>query len=196
MRFDLAFRAPKRVGEEIRLVNNKVAKPYTMAIFRTVAPRRPVNPRMPKLPANQLSKPDLTNAPTLRFAFDSGAMSPVKKDGKIHYKFWTINRRSWEGMHKGFIPDPVAKLELGKTYIFELQNLTPHSHPIHIHGHFFHVLESNKKVIKPHQADTVMITPKERVKVALVADNPGRWMYHCHIIEHMKTGMMGWIDVS
>ena len=196
MRFDIAFRAPEAVGQEIRLVNNKVAKPYTMAVFRTVAAKRPVNPQMPKLPTNPLGQPDLTNAPLLRFAFDSGAMSPVKKDGKIHYKFWTINRRSWEGMHKGFIPEPMAKLKLGKTYIFELQNLTPHSHPIHIHGHFFYVLESNKRTIIPHQADTVMITPKERVKVALLADNPGRWMYHCHIIEHMKTGMMGWIDVS
>ncbi|MBL4826725.1 MAG: multicopper oxidase domain-containing protein [Spongiibacteraceae bacterium] len=32
--------------------------------------------------------------------------------------------------------------------------------------------------------------------MAFVADNPGRWMYHCHVIEHMKTGLMGYITVE
>jgi FtsP/CotA-like multicopper oxidase with cupredoxin domain len=33
------------------------------------------------------------------------------------------------------------------------------------------------------------------VDVAFVADNPGRWMFHCHVIEHQETGMMGYIEV-
>ena len=37
---------------------------------------------------------------------------------------------------------------------------------------------------------------KERLKVAFVADNPGAWMLHCHIIEHQETGMMGYVEVA
>ncbi|MFP6799435.1 MAG: multicopper oxidase domain-containing protein, partial [Pseudomonas sp.] len=35
----------------------------------------------------------------------------------------------------------------------------------------------------------------ERARVALVADNPGVWMFHCHVIDHMETGLMASIEV-
>jgi FtsP/CotA-like multicopper oxidase with cupredoxin domain len=38
--------------------------------------------------------------------------------------------------------------------------------------------------------------PDERVRIAFVADNPGNWMLHCHIIEHQETGMMAWFQVT
>jgi FtsP/CotA-like multicopper oxidase with cupredoxin domain len=48
----------------------------------------------------------------------------------------------------------------------------------------------------PHFADTVLVSPNERTKVAFVTDNPGDWMLHCHIIEHQETGMMGYVRVA
>ena len=42
----------------------------------------------------------------------------------------------------------------------------------------------------------MLIRTKERVKIAFVADNPGDWMLHCHIIEHQDTGMMGYVRVA
>ena len=36
----------------------------------------------------------------------------------------------------------------------------------------------------------------ERAQVALVADNPGVWMFHCHVIDHMETGLMAAIEVA
>jgi FtsP/CotA-like multicopper oxidase with cupredoxin domain len=47
-----------------------------------------------------------------------------------------------------------------------------------------------------HWADTVLLGPKDQVEVAFVADNPGDWMLHCHIIEHQETGMMGYVRVA
>jgi FtsP/CotA-like multicopper oxidase with cupredoxin domain len=44
--------------------------------------------------------------------------------------------------------------------------------------------------------DTVLIAPREQVEIALVADNPGDWMFHCHILEHQAAGMMGVIRVA
>jgi FtsP/CotA-like multicopper oxidase with cupredoxin domain len=38
--------------------------------------------------------------------------------------------------------------------------------------------------------------PDERVDIAFVADNPGDWMIHCHILEHAEGGMMGVIRVG
>jgi FtsP/CotA-like multicopper oxidase with cupredoxin domain len=110
--------------------------------------------------------------------------------------FWAINRRPWPGQSGGRIPPPLATLTRGRSYIFELVNTTPHTHPIHLHGHTFLVIESNKRTVTPYYADTVLIHTKERVKIAFVADNPGDWMLHCHIIEHQDTGMMGYVRVA
>jgi FtsP/CotA-like multicopper oxidase with cupredoxin domain len=110
--------------------------------------------------------------------------------------FWAINKQSWPEQGHQRLPPPLAVLTRGKSYIFELVNRTPHMHPIHIHGHTFTVLDSNKRELPQHLADTVLLTPKERIRVAFVADNPGDWMFHCHIIEHQETGMMGIIRVS
>ena len=55
-------------------------------------------------------------------------------------------------------------------------------HPMHLHGHFFHVHD----VLK----DTVIVPPHMgRVSFDVVADNPGRWFFHCHNIYHMERGM-------
>ena len=78
----------------------------------------------------------------------------------------------------------------------EMINETPHAHPIHLHGHTFKVIASNKHKLLPHFADTTLVAPNERRKVAFVADNPGDWMLHCHIIEHQETGMMGYVRVA
>ncbi len=37
--------------------------------------------------------------------------------------------------------------------------------------------------------DTVLLERDETAELAFVADNPGDWLFHCHILEHMKAGM-------
>ena len=43
---------------------------------------------------------------------------------------------------------------------------------------------------------TVLMSPREGVEIAFVADNPGDWMFHCHILEHQAAGMMGVIRLT
>ena len=52
------------------------------------------------------------------------------------------------------------------------------------------------KGVPPFWADTVLLGPKDRIEIAFVADNPGDWMLHCHIIEHQETGMMAYYRVA
>ena len=89
-----------------------------------------------------------------------------------------------------------AVLRRGRSSIFELENATQHKHPIHIHGHSFTVIASNRRDLPVHHADTVLLGPRERVEAALVAGEPGDWMFHCHIIEHQESGMMGYVRVT
>ncbi len=44
--------------------------------------------------------------------------------------------------------------------------------------------------------DTVLVDPEESVEVAFVADNPGDWLFHCHILEPMEAGMFATLRVA
>lgn len=198
MRLDVAINTPKEAGKTVKIRNGKGKLFFDLVSFVTAGQPNP-NPTLtiPTLPLNPIKEVNLSKAEELNFVFEwEGAITPAAKNGKTQHQFWTINRRAWQGMSAQSIPEPVANLKLGGHYVFNLRNVTPHAHPIHLHGYTWKVLESNKREITPYHTDTVLLEKNERVKVAFVADNPGRWMYHCHVIEHMKTGLMGYIRVA
>jgi FtsP/CotA-like multicopper oxidase with cupredoxin domain len=67
----------------------------------------------------------------------------------------------------------------------------PMQHPFHIHGQRFLVL-SRDGVPNPNLGwkDTVLVRTGETVDLLMDAGNPGLWMAHCHIAEHLEGGMM------
>lgn len=193
MRLELAIRGPAE-GQELSLRDGVVR----LGTVRGVAPLQGGSAEWPPaLPHNPVSEPDLDKAETIDFKFEwVGAMTDYSK-GQATPSLWQINGVAWQGgeEHKHNAP-PLAKLELGKSYIFTLRNLTQYQHPIHLHGMTFKVLASNRRKIIPYYSDTYLLGKNESAKVALVADNPGLWMFHCHVIDHMETGLMGTIAVG
>ncbi len=86
---------------------------------------------------------------------------------------------------------------VGDLQVWEVFNASLMDHPFHLHGFFFQVLEVDGQV-PDYRAwkDTVNLAPRSRVRIAWIPDNrPGRWMYHCHILEHHEAGMMAQFDV-
>lgn len=197
MRVDLGLIAPS-AGNKVFVRQMKGRFPFPLCEFDVVASDLPQGQALPSLPLNPVPALDLPNAEEIDFVFEwQGAVTPVGKDGKVSPTFWLTNKVAWQGMSRHSIPAPLAQLELGKTYIFDLKNVTQYHHPIHLHGHTFTVLEMDGKPLpEPFHTDTVLLGKNGRAKAAFVADNPGRWMYHCHVIEHMKTGLMGYIEVK
>jgi FtsP/CotA-like multicopper oxidase with cupredoxin domain len=206
MRLDLVVRAPAD-GETVRLVDYFAPEPVPLARLTGKGETRRTRDFDPApLRSGRIPKPDLTAAERMPFAFSATAtdeaIAEAQREGLIldslcsaSGTFWAINKQVWPAGDHSRIPPPLATLTRGKSYVFELRNLTPHQHPIHIHGHSFTVLKSNKRDLPVHHADTVLLQARERVEVAMVADNPGDWMLHCHIIEHQETGMMGYVRV-
>jgi FtsP/CotA-like multicopper oxidase with cupredoxin domain len=76
-------------------------------------------------------------------------------------------------------------------------SLHPMNHPIHIHGQRFLVLQRNG-VVNSNLVwkDTTVIAAGETVDILLELSNPGRWMIHCHVAEHLGTGMMSVFQVD
>jgi FtsP/CotA-like multicopper oxidase with cupredoxin domain len=73
----------------------------------------------------------------------------------------------------------------------EMESDHPMHHPFHIHGERFLVLARNDvPETNAVWKDTVLLRTGEVVDILLDASNPGLWMAHCHIAEHMESGMM------
>ncbi len=85
----------------------------------------------------------------------------------------------------------------GRTTRLVFCNETAWWHPMHLHGHSLKVLARNGTPV-PHQVwgDTVLVAPHEVVEVAFVADNPGEWMLHCHVMDHQTAGLMTVLRVA
>jgi FtsP/CotA-like multicopper oxidase with cupredoxin domain len=86
--------------------------------------------------------------------------------------------------------EPLLQLKRRQSCILELVNDTAWHHPIHLHGHAFRILPGDR------WGDTVLLEPRSRAEIAFVADNPGEWMFHCHVLEHQASGMMALVRVS
>jgi FtsP/CotA-like multicopper oxidase with cupredoxin domain len=111
--------------------------------------------------------------------------------------FWIMNDRLIPPLGSGQSAAPLFQMTKGKSYVIRMENQTAFDHPIHLHGHTFQVLTRNGEALKHLELrDTVMIRPRQRIDIGFVADNPGRWMLHCHILSHVQAGMGGVITVG
>ena len=130
-------------------------------------------------------------------AWDGAADRPVDvtyvlnaRRGGEHGIQWTINGRPW-GEHQ------VTELEAGRWVRVRFRNDSGRLHPMHIHGQFFEVIARNgEPVATPYFRDTVLLHGRETLDVGMVPVDWGRWMMHCHILEHAESGMMTEVQVD
>jgi FtsP/CotA-like multicopper oxidase with cupredoxin domain len=74
-----------------------------------------------------------------------------------------------------------------------LINDTMMTHPMHLHGHFFEIV-NGQGPLQPLK-HTVRVLPGGYVDLDLTADAPGDWAFHCHLLYHMHAGMMRVVKV-
>ena len=96
---------------------------------------------------------------------------------------WSLNNVVW---NKDVPPLPIAS---GERVELVMINRTGMSHPMHLHGHQFQVVEIDGERFPGAVRDTVLVPPGRRVVVAFDANNPGLWAFHCHLLYHLDTGM-------
>lgn len=107
----------------------------------------------------------------------------VRLAGTMMPYAWSIDGRIWPD-HQ---PLTVAA---GQRAVVELVNDSAMAHPMHLHGHHFQVVAIDGRPLSGAMRDTVLVPPRSSVGIAFDADNPGRWLFHCHNLYHMATGMM------
>ncbi|HSO07769.1 MAG TPA: multicopper oxidase domain-containing protein, partial [Pelomicrobium sp.] len=177
-------------------------------VYRDEAPLRKEASKAPiALPPNPVPEVNLAKAERHEIVFEGGAMGslregivegkkiPIRQMVQEYGLAWTVNGVAAIEEHHGHTP--LLTLKKDGHYLLAMRNDTAWHHPIHLHGHAFRVVARDGKPT-PHQEwrDTVLMAPRESVDIAFVADNPGDWMFHCHILLHQVGGMMATLRVA
>ncbi len=156
------------------------------------------------LPDNPLPAPDLGAAEDLELVLGGGAMGQMMtarlggesygfRELAARGKVWALNGQA----HAGPDDPPLFSLQRGRSYRLRLVNRSSFEHPMHLHGHHLKLLARDGRPVEPQPwHDTLLIAPGETVDTAFVAETPGRWMFHCHVLEHQLAGMMGTLDIA
>lgn len=160
-----------------------------------------------RLAPNQIAEPDLKRALDHYIVFQGGMRGapvigtvdgqPTKTHEMMekHGLAWTMN---YTAQHEhALMHEPLFYFKQGQHITLHMINETDFWHPMHLHGHFFRVVAINGRPTRFREwRDTVLMGPRESVDIAFVADNPGEWMFHCHVLDHAAGGMMGTIAVE
>ncbi len=111
-----------------------------------------------------------------------GRILEIHLTGNMERYMW-----SFDGVKFSEVEGPI-RFTYGERLRVVLVNDTMMSHPIHLHGMFFELVNGNGR--RNPRKHTVVVKPAERLAFDVTANEPGHWAFHCHMLYHMKAGMM------
>lgn len=201
-RVDLIVDVTAEAGGEAALLRADRGEEWGVQVRVAVkgAAARTARPAPTALPANpRMDVPGLADARRLAVHMEGGAMGGLRsalfegeelgfRDLVQRGQFWAFNGTA------GMTDTPLATLDRGETARIAITNDTAFAHAMHLHGMHFREVGTDG-TLGPLR-DTILSLPGRPIEIAFVADNPGRWLFHCHMLAHAAAGMMTWLDVA
>jgi len=189
-------------GERIEVLVKGTGKPGDRTVLQSLPYDRYINQTRPKdwevtrdlvaltyttaKPMSMVAVPaSLRRIPALDSTKATATRVVVLSQGMINGKKMDMNRVDFSA-------------PLGATEIWDIENIVGMDHPFHLHGFQFQVLSRNG-VPEPFPSWKDMVNvPKHQTARIIVRydDFPGKWMFHCHILDHEDHGMMGILEVK
>ena len=152
------------------LLREDVARAPRLATDSMMSKERPFAPYKKLRAVTNTSYP--ANAPLREFR--------LTLDGDMNRYVWSIN-------NKPIKPGDNLHIRKGKVVHFIMINRTMMHHPMHLHGHFFRVI--NGQGSRSPLKHTVDVEPMSTTVIEFLADEKGDWFFHCHLLYHMMSGM-------
>jgi FtsP/CotA-like multicopper oxidase with cupredoxin domain len=124
---------------------------------------------------------------------EAGAGDPLpvvfenKFVGRRQVDHWVVNGKAWPNT------DPLRVKQNGR-YRLIFDNRSDEAHPVHLHRHTFEIAKIAGVPTSGVFKDVVVVGPMSRLEVLLIADNPGRTLFHCHQQMHMDNGFMALLE--
>ena len=110
--------------------------------------------------------------------------------GNMERYMWSFDGRKFNA-----VADQPIRFAYNERVRVKLVNDTMMAHPIHLHGHFFELVNGADRMHQP-QKHTVIVQPGGSATFDLTADEPGDWAFHCHLLYHMHAGMFQVVTVA
>ena len=200
-RADLVVDVVAQSGKRALVVSREREGAFILCTFAVEGSLRETRgPKPSPLPPNPLpALGDLSRARTATLRMAGGAMGGLREatlDGRTmpirelaaRGKVWALN-----GLAES-PGEPLFAARRGESVLITMVNDTAWPHGMHLHGHHFRAVSADGSV-GPWR-DTLLMDRGETVRIAFVADNPGDWLLHCHMLEHSVAGMLTWFRVS
>lgn len=164
-----AARTGKKYGTDFRLLAADVSASKHLAADG-MDPRRPWPPYARLRAARPTAFPKDTPVREIRLTLD----------GDMERYVWFLNNRPLSESDS-------IRIRGGEVVRFVMINRTMMHHPMHLHGHFFRVI--NDQGDHSPLKHTVDVAPMSTTVIEFLADEAGDWFFHCHLLYHMKAGM-------
>ncbi|SCY79211.1 multicopper oxidase family protein [Microvirga guangxiensis] len=181
-RYDLLVDLPPE-GGQTGTVMAMIGNGFPLVEIMTEGDRReplpditplPPNPKLPEIIRLQnATRKDVT------IKGDPGTKSP-----------WGINGAA------GDVSTPLVKVKRGTPVVLTLKNETTFVQPMHLHGHSFRLLHALDDGWEPYWLDTLQVAENKTVRIAFVADNPGKWLLASTVAERFDADLWSWIEVT
>lgn len=201
-RADLIVDVTTKAGETAHLVRignddrpaSQVAFPVSGSSAQT--PRTAPAP-LPPNPGDGIRS--LADARPLRLVMTGGAMgrmdSALLGGERLGFRALAARGRFWAFNDMAEMTQtPLADLSIGEPVRLEIVNETVFPHAMHLHGMHFREIRDGRPV--GPMRDTLLVAAQETREIGFVADNPGDWLFHCHMLSHAESGMMTWVRVT
>jgi FtsP/CotA-like multicopper oxidase with cupredoxin domain len=164
---------------------------------KTDAIQRDAPARFPENPLASL--PDVKSTHSVQLLMEGGAMGGLRKaiyqnkslminELVQHKQVWALNGIA------NLAEKPLLSVKQGDLVEIEMVNNTRWAHGMHLHGHHFQADSSRYQKGLWH--DTLLMERGEKTVIRFVAEEPGKWLLHCHMIEHQAAGMVTWLEVT
>ena len=182
-RYDLLIDLPPeedRTGTVMAMIGNG----FPLVEIVTEGARREALPPVAPLPPN----PRLPEAIRLQSATRKDVL--LSGDPRTSTP-WVVNGAAGDPASA-----PLLKVKRGASVVLALRNETAFTQPMHLHGHSFRRLHSLDDGWEPYWLDTVQVPENKTIRIAFVADNPGKWLLASTVMERLDAGLWTWIEVT
>lgn len=181
-RYDFILDLPAEPGASGSLIA-AVGQGLPLLTIGTKGERVPPRPAIAPLPPNRKLPAEIKLQAAIR-------KDVVIRAGGSGGPAWSINGKP------GAAGQPLAAVKKGQPVVLALKNETPLVQPFHLHGHVFRLLHPFDDGWEPYFLDTVQVPENRTIRIAFVADNPGKWLLASTVLERFDAGLWTWIQVG
>jgi FtsP/CotA-like multicopper oxidase with cupredoxin domain len=188
-RYELMFDMPREVGAQVRFVlrgGDLAAVPgepdRPMIVFEAKGEAVATRPKIAALPANPRLPQEigLERAKRVDLTISGGGASPFAVDG-ISFVDWT--------------PKPSFAVPRGSPVTLGVVNKTAYPQTVRLNGHVGRLLHPLDDGWEPYWRDILLVPPGKTVRIAFIADNPGKWPIESASPERRAAGLATWFQV-